>query len=134
MNRFIEVYWVIYFVGYLIAIGLLLWLYWRDLTQGDKVIYPLSAIFSTAAGAASAFAIIVEVGGRMVLLIPAAVKKLKNEGRKEGIEQGILQGIEQGIEQGVEQERAQWVEWLREREEAAANDRPFDDPPPSQRD
>lgn len=117
MNRFIEVYWVIYFVGYLIAIGLLFWLHWADLTRGDKVIYPLSAIFSTAAGAASAFAIIVEVGGRIVLLIPATVKKLKNEGRKEGIEQ----------------ERAQWVEWLRRREEAAANNLPFDEPPPSQR-
>ena len=121
MNRFIEVYWVIYFVGYLIAIGVLFWLHWADLTRGDKAIYPLSAIFSTAAGAASAFAIIVEVGGRIVLLIPATVKKLKNEGRKEGIEQGI------------ELERAQWVEWLRRREEAAANNRPFDEPPPSQR-
>ena len=130
MNRFIEVYWVIYFVGYLIAVGLLLWVYWADLTQGDKAVYPLSAIFSTAAGAASAFAIVVEVGGRLVLLIPAAVKKLKDEGRKEG----IRQGIEQGIEQGVEWERAQWVEWLRQREEAAANNRPFNEPPPSQRD
>ena len=60
-----------------------------------------------------------------MLLIPATVKKLKDEGRKEG--------IEQGIERGIERERAQWVDWLRRREEAEANNRPFDEPPPSQR-
>ena len=49
----------------------------------------------------------------MVLLIPAAVKKLKEQGRQE--------------------ERAEWEAWLRRRNEAEANNRPFDEPPPSQR-
>ena len=122
MNRFLEVYWLIYFVGYLIAIGIMLWLSWGDLIRGDKAFYPLAAIFGTAAGAASAFAIIVEVGGRIVLLIPATIKKLKDEGRKEG------------EEHGMERERARWVEWLKRRDEAEANNQPFDEPPPSQRD
>ena len=64
----------------------LLWFYWGRLMDGDgqAPIYLLAAVFGTAAGAASAFAIVVEGGGRIVLLIPATVKKLKDEGRKEG--------------------------------------------------
>ena len=84
MQRFLDVYWVIYFVGYLLAIVILGGLHWDDLKQGDSRIYVLAAIFGVAAGSASAFAIIVEVGGRMVLLIPAAVKKLKEQGRQQG--------------------------------------------------
>ena len=43
----------------------------------------LAAVFGTAVGTALGVAILLEVGGRMVLLIPAAVKKLKAEGRQE---------------------------------------------------
>jgi predicted transposase YdaD len=57
----------------------------------------------------------------MVLLIPAAVKKLKEQGRQ------------QGRVEGRQEERAEWDAWLRRRNEAEANNRPFDEPPPSQR-
>ena len=52
MRRFLEVYWVIYFQAYLVAVALLLWLYWGDLTGGDRLtrVYLLAAIFGTAAG------------------------------------------------------------------------------------
>ena len=85
MRRFLEVYWVIYFQAYLAAVALLLWLYWGDLTGGDRLmrVYLLAAIFGSAAGGAAVFTIIVEAGGYMVLLIPARIKKLKDEGRKE---------------------------------------------------
>ena len=85
MHRFLPAYWLIYFLGYLISIGILLWLYWGRLMDGDgqAPIYLLAAVFGTAAGAASAFAIVVEGGGRIVLLIPATVKKLINKGRRE---------------------------------------------------
>ena len=53
-----------------------------------------------------------------MLLIPAAVKKI----------------MEQGREQGRQEERAEWEAWLRRRIEAEANNLPFDEPPPSQRD
>ncbi len=52
----------------------------------------------------------------MVLLIPPAVKKLKEQGRAEG----------------RAEERAEWEAWLMRRNEAEANNRPFDEPPPSQ--
>ena len=105
MQRFLDAYWVLYFVGYVLAIAGLGWSHWDGLEERDNRIYLLAAVFGVAAGAASAVAIIVEVGGRMVLLIPAAVKKLKEQGRRE--------------------ERAEWEAWLRRRNEAEANNRPL---------
>ena len=90
-----------------------MWLHWDDLLHEDNPLLQLATIYGVAAGSASAFAIIVEVGGRIVLLIPAAVKKLKNEGKAE--------------------ERAEWIAWLKRRREAEANNQPFDEPPPSER-
>ena len=85
MQRFLEVYWVIYFQAYLAAVALLLWHYWGDLTGGDRLVrvYLLAAIFGAAAGGSAVFTVIVEAGGYLVLLIPARIKKLKNEGRVE---------------------------------------------------
>ncbi len=102
MKRFLDVYWVIYFLGYLIAIAILLWLFWGRLLDGDGLaqIFLLAAVFGTAAGASSAFAIIVEGGGRIVLLIPATVKKLKDEGRKEGHIEGHKEGKAEGLAEG----------------------------------
>ena len=86
-----ERYWIIYYLVYLGPAGAGLWYYWprllwywrQPVMQNDSV-YLLAAIFGTAAGIALGVAILLEVGGRMVLLIPAAVKKIKAEGRKEG--------------------------------------------------
>jgi uncharacterized membrane protein YuzA (DUF378 family) len=114
MQRFLDAYWVIYFGGYVVAIVILGVLHWDDLKQGDNPIYVLAAVFGVAAGVSSVFAIIVEVGGRMVLLIPAAVKRLKEQGRQEG----------------RQEERAAWEAWLKRRSEAESNNLPFDEPPP----
>lgn len=43
----------------------------------------VAAIFGVAGGASLTFAIVVELGGRMVLLIPDAIRKIKEAGRKE---------------------------------------------------
>ena len=40
---------------------------------------------------------------------------------------------QQLIDQGVEQADAEWEAWLRRRDEARANNEPFDEPPPSYR-
>ena len=89
MQRFLNIYWVIYLAVYVIAVGFLMWLYWGELLKGDGLrVYLLAAIFGTAAGGASVFAVFVELGGRLVLLIPAAVKKIKDAGIEEGIEIG----------------------------------------------
>ena len=52
----------------------------------------------------------------MVLLIPAAVKKLKEQGRQEGRHEA----------------NAEWQSWLQRRLNAEANNESFDEPPPSQ--
>ena len=97
MQRFLEVYWVIYFQAYLAAVALLLWHYWGHLMGGDELVrvYLLAAIFGAAAGGSAVFTIIVEAGGYMVLLIPARIKKLKNEGREEGRVEGREEGREE---------------------------------------
>jgi hypothetical protein len=124
VQRFLDTYWILYFAGYVVAIFVLGWLYSDDLGDGANRIFLLAAIFGVAAGAASAVAIIVEVGGRLVLLIPAAVRKI--------LEQGREQGREEGREKGRQEERAEWEAWLERRKEAEASNVPFNEPPPSQ--
>jgi uncharacterized protein (DUF58 family) len=51
--------------------------------QKDDWLYPLAAIFGSSVGTALLLAIIVEVTGRVVLLIPAAIKKIKEEAKEE---------------------------------------------------
>jgi hypothetical protein len=43
----------------------------------------MAVIFSVAGGASLIFAIVAELGGRMVLLIPDAIRKIKEAARKE---------------------------------------------------
>lgn len=85
-----ERYWIIYYLVYLVVSGAGLWYYWprllwywRQPVMENDSVYLLAAIFGAAVGIALGVAILLEVGGRMVLLIPAAVKKLKAEGRQE---------------------------------------------------
>ena len=113
MKRFLDVYWVVYFVGYLVAVAIMLWLHWDDLLYKGNPLLQLATIYGVAAGSASAFAIIVEGGGYIVLLIPKRVKELKDEARKEL--------------------NAEWEAWLKRRDKAAAANEPFDEPPPSRR-
>ena len=107
-----EKYWVIYYLIYLALSAAGLWYYWprllhywrQPLMQDDSV-YLLAAIFGTAMGIALAAAILLEVSGRMVLLIPAAVRKIKAQGRKEGIELGEVRGRKEGLKEGRTSER-----------------------------
>ncbi len=108
-------YWVFYYLCYVLGVGVFLWLYRWDLFGGEDPIYLLAAGFGVSAGAASAFAILVEVTGRIVLLIPAAINKAKEAGRQEG----------------RTEEREKWIAWLRRRDEAMAKNLPFDEPMPS---
>ena len=83
MKQFLDIYWIIYFACYLIAVAVMLWLRWDDLLHGDGRIHLLATVYGAAAGSASAFAILVEIGGRTVLLIPKAVKELIDKGRQQ---------------------------------------------------
>ena len=89
-----ERYWIAYYLVYVIATGVGLWRYqpWQE--TGKDELYALVAIFALAAGVALLAAILLEVIGRMVLLIPAAWKKIKEQGIKEE-RQRILEQVAQ---------------------------------------
>ena len=86
-RRAVGNYWVAYYLFYVAIASCGLWinrerLYWRKLLLADDV-YLLAAILGVAAGIALLAAIILEVTGRMVLLIPKAWNRAKREGRQE---------------------------------------------------
>ena len=97
--KFLDVYWIIYFIAYVAAVAILLWLEWDGLLREDDPVLRLAAIYGVAAGSASVFAILVEGGGRTVLLIPKAVNKLLDQGRAEGRVEGRAEGRAEGREE-----------------------------------
>ena len=104
-------YWVIYYGFFLAVLALLLARYWYALDWQDEAAIPfLAAIFGVAAGTALTITIIAEVLGRMVLLIPDAVRKLKAEGAAEA--------------------NRKWRAWLERKAAAERDGLPFDEPPP----
>ena len=117
-------YWVLYYVSYVVSVVVLVWWYWDDLLRGDETLYLLAAIFGVSLGNASLLVIFVEGVGRMALLIPAAVRKIKEQGREEG--------RQEGLQEGREETNAAWEAWWQRRLQAEANNEPFDEPPPSQ--
>ena len=88
LKRLIEKYWVVYYIVYVVGVVVIVAMQWQKLQADDDPIFRLAAIFGVSAGIASFLAIVSEVFGRMVLLIPSAVKKLRESGRKEGLEEG----------------------------------------------
>ena len=92
MNRVITGgYWVAYYLVYALGVAYLTRHFWHELPflrtglgQLDlPQLFILAAIFAVAGGTALFVAIIVEVTGRMVLLIPRAWNRAKAEGRAE---------------------------------------------------
>ena len=81
-------YWVVYYLVYAAGVATGLALYWPEITgfdtPKDARLFLLAGIVGLAAGTALLSVIIVEVTGRMVLLIPAAWRKAKSEGHAEG--------------------------------------------------
>lgn len=83
-----ERYWVVYYLVYAGGVAFGTWRYHPLQEHGKDELYALVAIFALAAGLALLVAIILEVLGRMVLLIPSEIKRLREQGREEGREQG----------------------------------------------
>ena len=77
-----ERYWVFYYLVYVASSVFGVCWYWERLLRYDWVLW-LAAIFGASVGFALFVAIILEVSGRMVLLIPNAIRKIKAEGRSE---------------------------------------------------
>ena len=126
--RPVEKYWIIYYIVFIGSFAFLLWRHWSALRwDNETYVYLMAAIFGLAAGTALMSAVFVEVIGYMVLLIPARIKQLKEEGRKEGREEGR----EEGRKEGQESERQQWLAWNERRLVAEREGRSFDEPPPA---
>ena len=79
-----ERYWVVYYLVYVAGVAFGASRYHPLREQGKDELFALVAIFALAAGLALLVAIIMEVLGRMVLLIPAEIKRLREQGRREG--------------------------------------------------
>ena len=79
-------YWLFYYLVYVAVVVAGVAVYWESLLPGDENegLYTLAAIFGVAAGAALLMAILLEVAGYMVLLIPRRIRELKERGREEG--------------------------------------------------
>ena len=77
-----ERYWVVYYLVYVGGVAFGASRYHPLREQGKDELFALVAIFALAAGLSLLVAIIMEVLGRMVLLIPAAIKKIKEQERK----------------------------------------------------
>ena len=76
-----ERYWVFYYLVYIASSVFGVCWYWERLLCYDWVLW-LAAIFGASVGFALFVAIILEVSGRMVLLIPNAIKKIRADERK----------------------------------------------------
>ena len=100
LKNLIEKYWVVYYIVYVVGVVVIVALQWQKLQADVDPIFRLAAIFGVSAGIASFLAIVSEVFGRMVLLIPSAVKRLKDAGRKEGLEEGRVEGRAKGRVEG----------------------------------
>ena len=87
-----ERYWVVYYLVYVAGVGIGLSRYHPLQEQGKDELFALVGIFALAAGFALLVAIILEVLGRMVLLIPSEIKRLREQGRKEGRQEGRQEG------------------------------------------
>jgi hypothetical protein len=92
VGQVLKNYWVLYYLVFIGFSGFYLWLRWKELPVGNVVdrtgaligqYGELADVFGAAVGVALFSAILTEVTGRMVLLIPATIKRLKNEGRRE---------------------------------------------------
>ena len=123
--RGVERYWGVYYLIYVVSVAIFLGLQWASLNR-DNYIYLLAAIFGAAVGIALLSGIFVEGVGRMVLLIPAVVKRLRDQGREEGLERGREEGLE-----GQRNLQQQWVSWYERHQAAQRDGQPFTEPPPA---
>ena len=91
-------YWGAYYLVYVVGMVYLAYHFRRELRfpeagQADvDTLFVAAAICGVSAGTALFVAIIVEVTGRMVLLIPKAWNKAKDIGRAEGLTEGRAAG------------------------------------------
>ena len=100
-------YWGAYYLVYVLGVAFLVYYFWDELLFLEtrhlyvETLFLIGAIYAVSAGTALFVAIIVEVTGRMVLLIPRAWNRAKDEGRAEGLAQGRTEGRAEGRAEGL---------------------------------
>ena len=104
-------YWIAYYLAYLISLIIL------AILSKPRDIPEWAAVVTVSAGIDTGFAIAVEVIGRMVLLIPSTIRRI----RQEGVQQGLKQGNQR------------WKAWLERKEAAEDAGLPFNEPSPADR-
>ena len=114
LKGLIEKYWVVYYIVYVVGVLVILTMQWAKLQADTDPVLRLAAIFGLSAGIASFLAIVSEVFGRMVLLIPQAVRKLKEAGRAEAREEERAR-MEKAISNLDDSLPAEVIEKLKER-------------------
>ena len=116
--------WIVYAAIYVMTFAGLTVLLWLDLGQHQRgpvsVISLLAIVSAAAAGIALFAALSWEVLRAMVLLAPMLKKWIEERARQEG------------LAEGEERANQRWKAWLKRRDEAEANNLPFDEPPPSE--
>ena len=120
--------WIVYAAIYVMTFAGLTVLLWLDLGQHQRgpvsVISLLAIVSAAAAGIALFAALSWEVLRAMVLLAPMLKKWIEERARQEG--------LAEGEERGQKAERQRWETWLKRRNDAEANNQPFNEPPPSE--
>ena len=113
--------WIVYITGFSLCVVILSLVVairveeW-DRSTFDKLIPVLANVVEISIGAGLLTGFAKEVGSYMVLYGRISRRK--------------QQLIEQGKVEGVKQTDAEWEAWIRRRDEALANNEPFDEPPP----
>ncbi len=124
--------WIVYCAIYVCGFVALLLLAAVSLEEWDwkNIIPMLSNVTNAAIGIGLLAALTWEViRCAMVIFYPILKKSLMEQGRQEGLNEGLKEGREEGREEVQEA----WEAWNKRREEALANNQPFDESPPSRR-
>ena len=118
--------WIVYCAIYVVSFAGLAAFLWLGLEprQPANLIDYLAKVSGGSIGVALFAALSWEVIRAMVLLAPMLKRWIEERARQEG--------FAEGEERGQKAERQRWQSWLRRRNEAEANNQPFDEPPPSE--
>lgn len=76
-------YWIGYYLLYPVLVAIFSIYNHRELLAGSDRLQTLAVVMGVSAGLASLLAVIIELGGRALLLIPKAVNALLDKGREE---------------------------------------------------
>ena len=124
---------ILYFATFSILVTIsviLVAIYETAVSDKDTLYDTWKAIWDTSSRMAPAWVVIsltlAEVGDWTMVLA-----EMFREKRRRDQERRVKEAASQGRAEGLAQNQAQWLDWLKRREEAEKNNLPFNEPPPS---